>query len=138
VFQEVMRNPKKHYTPELQQFTQAKIKQIHCPVLIVHGDLHPLKIINQEIIVPELKAAGKPVEYIEYAGQPHAFWWGAMDAAVGEKVFNDSMRFLKPQLKTQPVAVDESLIQRVPAGRDRAAKGDGKGGKGAGKRNRKT
>jgi len=138
VFQEVMRNPKKHYTPELQQFTQAKIKQIHCPVLIVHGDLHPLKIINQEIIVPELKAAGKPMEYIEYAGQPHAFWWGAMDAAVGEKVFNDSMRFLKPQLKTQPVAVDESLIQRVPAGRDRAAKGDGKGGKGAGKRNRKT
>jgi dipeptidyl aminopeptidase/acylaminoacyl peptidase len=135
VFQEVMRNPKKHYTPELQKFTQAKIKQIHCPVLIVHGDIHPLKIINQEVIVPELKAAGKPVEYIEYPGQPHAFWWGAMDPAVGEKVFNDSMRFLKPHLKTQPVALDESLIKRVPVGRDRAEKG---GAKGAGKGNRKT
>ena len=78
-FQDVMRNPKKYYTPELQAFTRAKVKQIHCPVLIVHGDIHPLKIINQEIIVPELKAANKPVEYIEYAGQPHAFWWGAMD-----------------------------------------------------------
>jgi hypothetical protein len=58
-----------------------------------------------------------------------------MDPAVGEKVFNDSMRFLKPQLKTQPVALDESLIKRVPVGRDRAEK---VGVKGAGKRNRKT
>ena len=100
-------------------------------MLIVHGDIHPLKIINREIIVPELKAANKSVEYIEYAGQPHAFWWGAMDAAVGQKVFDDSMRFLKPNLKTQPMALDESLIKRVPAGRDRAQNGDGKG---AGKR----
>src|SRR5439155_128004 len=134
-FQDVMRNPKKYYTPGLQKFTRAKIAQIHCPVLIVHGDVHPLKIINQEIIVPELKAAKKPVEYIEYAGQPHGFWWGAADAAVGQKVFDDSMRFLKPTLKTQPAAIDESLIKRVPAGRERAEKGTEKG-KGAGKRNR--
>ncbi len=138
-FQDVMRNPKKYYTPELQAFTRAKVKQIHCPVLIVHGDIHPLKIINQEIIVPELKAANKPVEYIEYAGQPHAFWWGAMDPAVGEKVFNDAMRFLKPNLQTQPVALDESLIQRVPAGRESGEKAAGKGrGQAAGKRNRKS
>jgi len=121
-FQEVMRNPKKHYTPELQKFTQAKIEKIHCPVLIVHGDIHPLKTINREIIVPELKAANKPVEYIEYAGQPHAFWWGSQDAAVGEKVFQDALRFLKPTLRTQPMALDESLIQRVPLGGDRASK----------------
>jgi dipeptidyl aminopeptidase/acylaminoacyl peptidase len=117
-FQDVMRNPKKYYTPELQALTRATVKQIHCPVLIVHGDIHPLKVINQEIVVPELKAADKPVEYIEYAGQPHGFWWGAADAAVGEKVFNDAMRFLKPHLRTQPVALDESLLRRVPAGRD--------------------
>jgi acetyl esterase/lipase len=134
-FQDVMRNPKKYYTPELQKFTQAKIAQIHCPVLIVHGDIHPLKIINQEIIVPELKAAGKSVGYIEYAGQPHAFWWGSQDAAVGQKVFDDSLRFLKPTLKTQPVAIDESLIKRVPAGRERGEKGAGKG---TGKRNKKA
>jgi acetyl esterase/lipase len=137
-FQDVMRNPAKHLTPELQKLTRAKIAQIHCPVLIVHGDIHPLKIINQEIIVPELKAAGKSVEYIEYAGQPHAFWWGSQDAAVGQKVFDDSMRFLKSHLKTQPVAIDESLIKRVPAGRERAEKGatDG-GGKRTGNRNKK-
>jgi len=134
-FQDVMRNPKKYYTPELQKFTQAKVKQIHCPVLIVHGDVHPLKFINQEIIVPELKAANKPVEYIEYAGQPHAFWWGSQDGAVGQKVFDDAMRFVKPTLKTQPVPMDESLIKRVPVGQGRGEKG---GAKGAGKRNRKT
>ena len=123
----------------MQKFTQAKIKQIHCPVLIVHGDVHPLKIINQEIIVPELKAANKPVEYIEYPGQPHAFWWGSQDAAVGQKVFDDSMRFLKPTLKTQPVAIDESLIKRVSVGRDRGDKGVDKGaGNRAGKRNKKA
>jgi acetyl esterase/lipase len=135
-FQDRMRNPKKYYTPELQAFTRAKLKQIHCPVLIVHGDIHPLKIINQEIIVPELRAANKPVEYIEYAGQPHAFWWGSQDGAVGQKVFDDAMRFLKPTLKTQPVAIDDSQITRVPAGRDRGEKA-GNGGK-AGRRNKKA
>jgi len=107
-------------------FTRAKVAQIHCPVLIVHGDIHPLKIINQEIVVPELKAAGKPVEYIEYTGQPHAFWWGMIDPAVGEKVFDDAMRFLKPHLRTQPATIDESLIKRVPVGGDRAGKRKGK------------
>jgi acetyl esterase/lipase len=132
-FQDVMRNPKQHYTPELQKFTRAKIAQIHCPVLIVHGDIHPLKIINQEIIVPELKAAGKSVEYIEYPGQPHGFWWGAADGTVGQKVFDDAMRFLKPNLKTQPVPLDRSLIKEVPVGREPGDKGGGQGG-GKGKR----
>ena len=75
-FQEVMRNPKKYYTPELQKFTRAKIEQIHCPVLIVHGDIHPLKIINQEIIVPELKAA-------EQAGGIHRVCRAAARVLVG-------------------------------------------------------
>lgn len=122
-FQEMMRNPKPHYTPELQKFTRAKIAQIHCPVLILHGDIHPLKFLNQEIIVPELKAAHKSVEYIEYPGQPHGFWWGASDAVVGQQVFDESMRFLKPNLITQPAPLDQSLVTEVPAGRQRGEKG---------------
>jgi len=138
-FQEAMRNPKQHLTPEMQKFTQAKIKQIHCPVLIVHGDIHPLKTINQEIIVPELKAANKTVEYIEYPGQAHGFWWGAADGAVGQKVFDDAMRFIKPTLKTQAVPIDETLITRFPAGREGDEKGTAKaGGRGATKRNKKA
>jgi acetyl esterase/lipase len=123
--QDMMRDPQKYYTPELQKFTQAKIKQIHCPVLMVHGDIHPLKTLNRDIIVPELKAAGKSVEYIEYAGMPHGFWWGAYDGVVGQQVFDDAMRFLKPTLKTQPVALDESQLTRVPAGRERGEKATG-------------
>ena len=112
------------------------MKQIHCPVLIVHGDIHPLKIINQEIIVPELRPLISS-EYDEYSGQPHAFWWGAMDPAVGERVFDDALRFLKPNLHTQPAALDESLIKRVPAGRERLENAVGKGrGQATGKRNR--
>jgi hypothetical protein len=76
------------------------------------------------------------VEYIEYAGMPHGFWWGAYDGVVGQKVFDDAMRFLKPTLKTQPAAIDESLITRVPAGREGSEQGTGKGGgKRAAKRN---
>jgi hypothetical protein len=79
------------------------------------------------------------VEYIEYAGQPHAFWWGAQDPVVGEQVFQDAMRFLKPNLHTQPTALDESLIRRVPAGRQRDEKAAGKArGQGAGKRDRRA
>ncbi len=129
-FQDVMRNPQKHLTPDLQKFTRDKIAQIHCPVLILHGDIHPLKVINREVVVPELKAAGKSVEYIEYPGQAHGFWWGAQDAAVGQKVFEEAMRFLKPTLKTQPAAIDESLITRTVAGRERGEQAAGKGGGG--------
>jgi acetyl esterase/lipase len=137
--QDMMRDPKKYYTPELAKFTQAKVKPIHCPVLIVHGDIHPLKTLNRDIVVPELKAAGKEVEYIEYAGMPHGFWWGAYDGAVGQKVFDEAMRFLKPTLKTQPVGLDESLLTRVPAGREQGEKAARpQGGRKAGQRNRKA
>jgi dipeptidyl aminopeptidase/acylaminoacyl peptidase len=136
-FQEMMRNPKPHFTPDLQKFTRAKIAKIHCPVLIVHGDQHPLKIINQEIVVPELKAAGKSVEYIEYAGMPHGFWWGAYDGVVGQKVFDDALRFLKPTLKMQPVPIDESLISRVVAGRERGEQSADKKGSREGQRSKK-
>ena len=47
----------------------------------------------------------------------------------GEKVFDDAMRFLKPTLKTQPVAIDESLIERVAGGRERGETEAGKEGK---------
>src|SRR5260221_390883 len=66
----LMENPKLYYTPELQKFTRGKIERIACPVLIVHGDQHPINKINHEIIIPEMKAAGKKLEVILYPGQP--------------------------------------------------------------------
>jgi len=116
-FQDVMRNPIKYYTPELQAFTRAKIAQIHCPVMIAHGDKHPINLINHEIIIPEMRAANKPLDVIAYAGQPHSFYWGVIaDPAAGKKFFGDAMAFLKPHLQTQPVPLDGSLIEQVPVG----------------------
>ena len=45
---DVLANPHKHYTPERKALTQKKIKQITCPVLILHGDQHALKKLNRE------------------------------------------------------------------------------------------
>jgi hypothetical protein len=71
--------------------------------------------INHDIIIPEMQAAKKPLEVIEYPGQPHSFYWGfGGDPAAGEKFFNDAQAFLKKYVKSQPVPLAESLIKRVP------------------------
>lgn len=40
--QPMQRDPQKYYTPELRKFTQEKIRRISCPILIIHGDKHPI------------------------------------------------------------------------------------------------
>ncbi|MDO8542035.1 MAG: alpha/beta fold hydrolase [Opitutaceae bacterium] len=112
----IMENPKSFYTPELQNFTRAKIRKIACPVLIVHGDQHPLKKINHEIIIPELKVAEKNVEVIIYPEQPHGFYWGRGTPEAARKCFNDSHAFIKKNLPTQPKPLDKSLIKQVSVG----------------------
>lgn len=114
-FQDVMNNPRKYYTPELQTFTRAKVAQIHCPVLFVLGDKHPIVKVNHEVLIPEMKAANKPHEVIVYPGQPHSFYWGIIgNPAAGRKFFDDAQAFLKKYLPTQPRPIDESLIKRLP------------------------
>jgi acetyl esterase/lipase len=113
----VMENPKSYYTPEIEKLTQEKIRKIACPILIVHGDQHPLKKLNHEIIVPELKAAEKNVEVIVYPDQPHGFYWGRGAPEAGQKCFDDSHTFFKKHLPTQPKPLDESLVMQAPIGR---------------------
>ncbi len=109
------------YAPDLQRFTQEKIRKIGSPIFIAQGD-QPLgpgvdhhKIIN-ELLVPELKAAGKEVEEIVYPGQQHCFGFyrflGAEAAA--SQFFADMDAFFKRHLLTQPQAVDDSLVEYVP------------------------
>jgi dienelactone hydrolase len=130
-FQDVMNNPRKYYTPELQTFTRAKIARIHCPVLFVLGDRHPIVKVNHEVVIPEMKAAHKPFEVIVYPGQPHSFYWGIIgDPAAGSKFFDDAQAFLKKYLPTQPRAIDESLIKRLPVpDRDPAQEAEDRPGK---------
>ena len=114
----VMDDPKRFYTPELQKFTREKVRKISCPVLIVHGDQHAINKINHEIIIPELKEAGKKPEVILYPGQPHGFYYGrnGMPEA-GQKCFDDCNAFFKRHLPTKPTPLDEALIKHVPVER---------------------
>ncbi|MDO8545471.1 MAG: dienelactone hydrolase family protein [Opitutaceae bacterium] len=119
----IMGEPKAFYTPELQKFTRDKIRKISCPILIVHGDQHPLKKINHEIMIPELKAAGKHVEVIVYPGQPHGFYWGTGKPEAALKCFDDSHAYIEKHLTTKPKPLNESLVRQAPVVRG-VEKGD--------------
>ena len=113
--QEMMDEPKRFYTPKLQEFTRGKIARIGCPIFIGHGDRHAINKINHEIVIPELKTAGKALEVIAYPNQPHGFYFGgAGDPAAAEKFFDDANTFFQRHLLTQPTPVPESMIHRLP------------------------
>ena len=44
--QAIMAEPRRYYTPELEARTRAKVQKIACPVLIAHGDVHPINKIT--------------------------------------------------------------------------------------------
>jgi dienelactone hydrolase len=112
----IMDDPKRFYTPELEKFTREKVRKINCPVLIVHGDKHPINKINHEIIIPELKKAEKKLEVIAYPGQPHGFYFGRGGTPeAARKCFDDCHAFFKKHLPTPPTPLDESLVKQVPA-----------------------
>ncbi len=114
----LMEDPRRHYTPDVREFTREKIGRIACPVLIVHGDQHPINKINREIIIPELEAARKKVEVILYPGQPHNFVFGqAGSPEATRKCFDDCHAFFKRYLPTQPAPLDATLLRQVPASR---------------------
>lgn len=110
-----MADPKKYYTPALQKFTRDKLHKITCPILIVRGDQHAINKINTDIIIPELKAQGKDVREIVFAGEPHCFGFsdkGRTEAA--SNLFPKLQEFLVPRLKTKPKPVAASLVREVP------------------------
>jgi len=102
----ILQNPRERYTPERQATTREKIKQIKCPVMILDGDKHVLKTLNQEIFLPELKAAGVDVLYQIYPGNPHGFYWGSgTTEKTVEQFMADIDAFLAGRLKTPPKAI---------------------------------
>jgi len=114
--QKGMEDPKKFYTEELQKHTRAKIQKIRCPVFIGYGNQHAINKINNEITIPELKAAGKTLEVVLYPGQPHGFYFGRNGTPeAGQKFFDDAHAFFKRYLSTAPKLLQESLVTRVPA-----------------------
>lgn len=116
LMEKTMSEPRTFYTPALQKFTREKIARIRCPVFIGHGDQHIINKINHEIMIPELRTAGKELLVIAYPGQPHGFYFGDTgDPAAGEKFFNDANEFFKTRLPIQPRRLAASAVTKVPA-----------------------
>ncbi|MDA0349437.1 MAG: prolyl oligopeptidase family serine peptidase [Verrucomicrobia bacterium] len=98
-----MNDPQKYYTSEIQELVQKKVRQFTTPLLILHGDVHPIKDVNMDYIIPEIRKLEKPLKVIIYPGQPHGFYWGAKpDAKVFNSMMDDIQMFVSPKLKTQP------------------------------------
>ena len=100
----MMAEPEKYFTPELRARTLEKLRHIQAPVLIVHGDMHDLRKLNKPLFLPLMRQAGVKIEYLEYAGYGHGFYFGGgddrwgkgADLAVVEKVVADVRSFLEP------------------------------------------
>jgi dienelactone hydrolase len=107
-------DPHSLYTDELKERTRKKIYGISCPVLVMHGDQHQLKKFNFEILVPELKSAGKQVVVEKYAGEKHGFYWGRSDnPAMPLKANRDAHKFFQAAIAVQPRDVDPRHVELV-------------------------
>ena len=99
---EMMASPERFFTPELRRRTRTKLATLRAPVLILHGDQHDLRKLNGPIIVPLMKEAGVRVEYREYPGYGHGFYFGGgadrwgkgADEKVVADVVSDVLAFL--------------------------------------------
>jgi dipeptidyl aminopeptidase/acylaminoacyl peptidase len=112
-------DPKRYYTAKFQKVTREKIERIHCPILIVQGDITPINHFNAEVMIPELRTAGKNLEVITYPGETHCFaFYGCGPQAPRPgpvlKVFHDVDTFFRRHLRTQPKPLDPELVKQVP------------------------
>jgi acetyl esterase/lipase len=108
----IQREPRKYYTPELEQLTRAKIARIKCPILLTCGTLDPINQINHEIIIPELRAAGKELRVVEYAGAPHGFTV-VHGPALAEPFVRDCLPHFGQRVRTKPTPIDPALITPI-------------------------
>ena len=107
---EMMADPEKHFTPALRAKTREKLKSIRAPVMILHGDRHDLVKLNKPLFLPLMQEAAIDVEYVEYAGFGHGFYFGGgddrwgkgADEAVVEKVVEDVSAFLSAAMSIPP------------------------------------
>jgi len=99
-----------------------KIARISTPILIVQGDGNlGLNRFNAEVLIPELRAAGKSLEVMTYPGEPHCFAVYSTPSrtprpAVALKAFQDIDAFIRRYVETQPEPIAPSLVQHVPVG----------------------
>jgi len=117
----IMREPQRFFTVDLQRFTREKINKIRAPILILHGDVHPLKKLNNEIVIPELLAAGKRLDLSYHPGAPHGFYFGAGPKEATWHAHEAVKSFFARYQKTPPSPIAATLIQWKPFPARRAA-----------------
>jgi pimeloyl-ACP methyl ester carboxylesterase len=119
---DIRANPKRYYTREFQELTRAKLARIHCPILIIQGDVDQVDSVNrfnQEVLIPELRAASKKLEVLTYSGEPHCFCFEGEGRFtprpdIAFKAFTDMQSFCRGHLPTKPKALDSKLVKLVP------------------------
>ncbi len=115
----ITEDPLRYYTNQHRSHTRGKIAGIRSPILLLQGDQDPLNHFNALVLIPELRAAGKKIEVVTYAGEPHCFafdggWRGGTSPGSALKAFQDMDAFLRRHIATQPVAIDRNIVRHVP------------------------
>jgi dienelactone hydrolase len=111
----ISEDPKRYYTGKYKAITRAKIARIQCPILIVQGDVQPINRFNAEVLLPELRQAGKKFETKTYPGCPHCFAFaGNRKPVEALQAFKDAEEFCRRHVTTKPKSLDASLIREVP------------------------
>jgi acetyl esterase/lipase len=110
----IMALPEKYLTPELRHHTLDKLKALRAPVLILHGDRHDLHKLNKPLFLPLMQQAGVKVEYREYPGYGHDFYFGGGDDRWGkgadDKVVGEVVRDVRAFLdKEMPVVASPRI-----------------------------
>jgi dienelactone hydrolase len=114
-------DPKHYYTAEYQRITRAKIAGIRCPILIIQGDQHAINRFNAEVLIPELRSAGKQLEVLTYPGEPHCFCFRGSGPQsprpeTALKAFQDIWAFCRRHAATKPRPIASRWVRPAPLG----------------------
>lgn len=91
------------YTDERRKATEAKIAAISSPLLVHHGDVHPLRKINFEVVFPAIQKAEKSITVKHYPGENHGFYWGNRTSEeTVNSVVSSTLEFISPFLNSPP------------------------------------
>jgi dienelactone hydrolase len=126
-------NPKQYYTPEFQKILRDKIARIDCPIFLVLGEwrfalagrtVDPATLMT-DILIPELRAAGKALTVATYPEQLHCFCLLSGLQPAGRLVppmswpqaalqaFRDIDQFCRRYLRTEPQTIGPAAVTHV-------------------------
>ncbi len=98
--------------PDHEKFL-GQVARITAPILIVQGDRPdaPLNRFNDQVLLPELRAAGRAVDVKTYPGAHCFATQGRTAAAV--RAFEDIEAFFRKHIPTAPTPIDSALVQQL-------------------------